>query len=156
MRLQIVTREGYTQLDPQKSGIRQKGVLAFRALQAPARLTLDIEQVDPWVQVTGWQHAAVSEAQVKVSANLQYQIENTGLKSFHLLLPTNAEGVRFEGDQVGDFLPEPGVVTNAMQAWEVKLRRKVIGSILCSRSPIKPCCRRRPPRRRCAVFRRRT
>jgi hypothetical protein len=130
MRLQIAAREGYTQLDPQKSGIRQKGVLAFRALQVPARLTLDVEQVDPWVQVTGWQHAAVSEAQIKVTANLQYQIENTGLKSFRLLLPTNAEGVRFQGDQVGDFLPEPGVVTNGMQSWEVKLRRRVIGPFL--------------------------
>jgi tetratricopeptide (TPR) repeat protein len=130
MRLQIATREGYTQLDPLKSGIRQKGVLAFRALQVPARLTLDVEQVDPWIQVVGWQHAVVTEAQVKVSANLQYQIENTGLKSFRLLLPTNAEGVRFEGDQVGDFLAEPGAVTNGMQSWEVKLRRRVIGSYL--------------------------
>ncbi len=82
------------------------------------------------MQVAGWQHAAVSEAQVKVSANLQYQIENAGLKSFRLLLPTNAEGVRFQGDQVGDFLPEPGAVTNGMQAWEVKLRRRVIGPYL--------------------------
>jgi hypothetical protein len=130
MRLQIAAREGYTQLDPQKSGIRQKGVLAFRALQVPARMTLDVEQVDPWVQVTGWQHAAVSEAEVKVSANLQYQIENTGLKSFRLLLPTNAEGVRFQGDQVGDFLPQPGAVTNGLQSWEVKLRRRVIGPFL--------------------------
>jgi len=130
MRLQIAAREGYTQLDPLKEGVRQKGVLAFRALQVPARLALDVEQVDPWVQVTGWQHADVSEAQVKVSANLQYQIENAGLKSFRLLLPTNAEGVRFQGDQVGDFLPEPGTVTNGMQSWEVKLRRKVIGLFL--------------------------
>jgi hypothetical protein len=36
MRLQVAAREGYTQLDPQKSGIRQKGVLGFRALQVPA------------------------------------------------------------------------------------------------------------------------
>ena len=130
MRLQIAAREGYTQLDPQKSGIRQKGVLAFRALQVPARLTLDVEQVDPWIQVVGWQHAAVSEAQVKVSANLQYQIENTGIKSFRLLLPADAEGVRFQGDQVADFLPEPGALTNGMQSWEVKLRRRVIGPYL--------------------------
>ena len=130
MRLQIAAREGYTQLDPQKSGIRQKGVLAFRALQVPAHLTLDVEQVDAWVQVTGLQHAAVSEAEVKITANLQFEIENTGLKSFRILIPTNAEGVRFQGDQVGDFLPEPGAVTNAMQAWEVKLRRKVIGAYM--------------------------
>ena len=81
MRLQVATRDGVTQLDPQKSGIRQKGVLAFRVLQTPWNLALDIEQVDPWIQVTSLQHATVSEAQVKVAANLQYQIENTGLES---------------------------------------------------------------------------
>ncbi len=130
MRLQVVTREGVTQLDPQKSGIRQKGVLGFRVIQTPWSLALSIEQVDPWIQVTSLQHATVSEALVKVAANLQYQIENTGLKAFHVLVPTNAESVRFQGEQVADFLPMPGAVTNGMQEWEVKLHRKVIGSYL--------------------------
>ena len=58
MRLQAATREGVTQLDPQKSGVRQKGVLAFRILETPWKLALDIEQVDPWIQVTSLQHAA--------------------------------------------------------------------------------------------------
>ena len=46
-------RESLTQLDPQKSGIRQKGVLAFRLLQSGWSLALDIEQVDAWIQVNG-------------------------------------------------------------------------------------------------------
>jgi len=130
MRLQVVSREGVTQLDPQKSGIRQKGVLAFSVLQMPWSLVLGIEQVDPWIQVTSLQHATVNEALVKVAANLQYQIENTGLKAFHVFIPTNAESVRFQGDQVADFLPVAGTVTNGMQEWEVKLHRRVIGSYL--------------------------
>jgi len=130
MRLQAAARDGVTQLDPQKSGIRQKGVLAFRVLQTPWNLALDIEQVDPWIQVTSLQHATVNDAQVKVVANLQYQIENTGLKAFRVLLPANAEGVRFQGDQVSDFLAVNGSVTNEMQAWEVKLHRRVIGQYL--------------------------
>jgi len=130
MRLQVATRDGVTQLDPQKSGIRQKGVLAFRILQSPWSLALDIEQVDPWIQVTSLQHAAVNEAQVKVTANLQYQIENTGLKAFHVYLPVNAEGVRFQGEQVSDFLKVADAVTNGMQQWEVKLQRRIIGQHL--------------------------
>ncbi len=59
----------------------------FRILQTPWNLALDVEQVDPWVQVTSLQHATVGEAQVKVVANLQYQIENTGLKAFRVALP---------------------------------------------------------------------
>ncbi len=130
MRLQVAAREGVTQLDPQKSGIRQKGVLAFRVLQTPWNLALGIEQVDPWIQVTSLQHATVSEALVKVAANLQYQIENAGLKAFRVFVPTNAESLRFQGEQVADFLPVEGSVTNGLQEWEVKLHRQVIGSYL--------------------------
>ena len=134
MRLQVATRDGVTQLDPQKSGIRQKGVLAFRVLQSPWKLALDLEPVDPWIQVTGLQHATVTEAQVKVTANLQYQIENTGLKAFRVFIPTNAEGVSFKGDQVSDFLQIAGAVTNGLQQWEVKLHRRVIGQYLLQAS----------------------
>ncbi|MEO8426365.1 MAG: hypothetical protein ABI651_04550 [Verrucomicrobiota bacterium] len=134
MRLQVGARAGVTQLDPQKSGIRQKGVFAFRVLQVPWNLTLAIEQVDPWVQVTSLQHAMINEAQVKVIANLQYQIENTGLKAFRLFVPTNAESVRFKGEQVADFLPLAGTVTNGLQQWEVKLHRRVIGQYLLQAS----------------------
>lgn len=130
MQLQTATVDGLSQLDPQRSGIRQKGVLAFRVLQSPWQLTLDIEQVDPWIQVTSLQHATVNEAQVKVAANLQYQIENTGLKSFHVLLPGKAENVRFAGELIADFLRVPGGETNGLQQWEVKLQRRVIGQYL--------------------------
>lgn len=129
MRLQVASRDGYTQFDPQKSGVKQKGVLGFRVLQVPASLALDVEQVDPWIQVTGLQHAAITEAQVKVTANFEYQIENTGLKSFHVSLPADAEGVRFDGDQVTDFQPA-APAADGMRPWEVKLGRRIIGQYL--------------------------
>lgn len=127
MRFQVGARDGVTQLDPEKAGIRQKGVLAFRLLQPQWSLTLGLEQVDAWVQVTGLQHVTVGEAQLKVLANLQYQIENTGLKSLRVRVPTNAEGVRFRGDQVADFVAVAGSVTNGTQLWDVKLHRRIIG-----------------------------
>ncbi len=134
MRLQASTRDGITQLDPQKSGIRQKGVLAFRILQVPWNLSLDIEQVDPWIQVTSLQHATVNEALVSVTANLQYQIENTGLKAFRLLIPANAKNVHFQGDQLANFAQLSETNTNNMSEWEVKLHRRVIGSYLLQAS----------------------
>jgi hypothetical protein len=130
MRLQVAQREDVTQLDPEKAGIRQKGVLAFRLLHSAWRLALDVEQVNAWVQVTSLQHINVTEAQLKVAANLQYQIENTGLKSLRVLAPTNAESLRFRGDQVADFLPVPNSITNDLQVWEVKLHRRVMGKYL--------------------------
>jgi hypothetical protein len=130
MRLQVASRDGVTELDPQKAGIPQKGVLAFRVLQTPVNLTLDIAQVDPWIQVTSLQHATISEAQVKVAANLQYQIENTGLKAFRVFIPSDAEGVNFRGEQVAGFSAVEGFTTNGLQRWEVKLHRRVIGQYL--------------------------
>ncbi|MGD1085474.1 MAG: hypothetical protein ABSA47_12105, partial [Verrucomicrobiota bacterium] len=153
MGLQALTHEGYTQLDPLKSGIRQKGVLAFSLLQGGSNnLTLDIEQVDPWIEVTSLQHAAVHESQLKITANLLYQIKNAGLKGFRVLLPTNAEHVVFQGGQalnslpmtnwpdsppsargggqVLDSLPMTNTITNGLQEWEVKLDRRVIGQYL--------------------------
>ena len=127
MRFQVGARDGVTQLDPERAGIRQKGVLAFRLLQPQWSLTLGLEQVDAWVQVTGLQHVTVGEAQLKVLANLQYQIENTGLKALHVRVPMNAEGVRFRGDQVADFVAVAGSVTNGTQLWEVKLHRRILG-----------------------------
>ena len=127
MHLQVTAREGVSQLDPQKSGIKQKGVLAFRVLQTPWRLVVDVEQVDPWVQVTTLQHASIAVAQIKVTANMQYQIENAGLKAFHIALPANAENVHFAGEQVADFLPVPDAAKDGLQLWEVKLRRRMIG-----------------------------
>jgi hypothetical protein len=130
MRLQVAALDGVTRLDPQRAGIRQKGVQVFRILQGEWAVAMDIEQVDPWIQVTGLQHANVGEAQVKVTANLQFQIENTGLKSFRVLIATNAENVRFVGDQVADFLPVDEPATNGLRGWEVKLQRRVIGAYL--------------------------
>ncbi|MCX6905666.1 MAG: hypothetical protein NTW03_19735, partial [Verrucomicrobia bacterium] len=134
MRLQVAAGDAITQRDPQEFGIRQKGVLAFRLLNEQWKLALDLERVDPWIQVTSLQHATVNEAQVKVSANLQYQIENTGLKSLTVSLPTNAESVRFTGEQVADFLARPGSIKDGLQEWEVKLHRRVIGRYLLSAS----------------------
>lgn len=130
MRLQVTARDGATQLDPQKSGIKQKGVLAFRVLQTPWSLMMDVEQVDAWVQVTSLQHTVVGDAQAKVTTNLQYQIENTGLKAFQVGLPVGAENVRFTGGHVTDFLPVKDAVNAGLQTWEVKLGRRVIGQYL--------------------------
>ena len=130
LRLQVATRDGVTQLDPQKSGIRQKGVLAFRLLQTQWNLALDLEQVAPWIHVTSLQHVTVNEALLKVVANLQYQIENTGLKSFRVRLPSNADSVQFKGEQIADFLKVEGQPPGDLQVWEVKLNRRVMGAYL--------------------------
>jgi hypothetical protein len=127
LRLQVAARDGVTQFDPVQAGIRQKGVLAFRLLQSAWQVTLDLEQVDAWIQVASLQHVTVGEAQLRVLANLQYEIENTGVKSFRVRLPAGAENVRFKGDQVSDFVPREDGAPAGVRDWEVKLHRRMIG-----------------------------
>jgi hypothetical protein len=133
MRLHIKTREGLTQLDPQKAGVQQKGVMAFRLLHPRWQLGFDIETVEPWIQVNSLQDVTVREGQLLVTAQIQYQIENAGVKSLLLQLPARAENVRFEGDLISDsvrseIVPTPLVSSaSPLSQWEVKLQRRVIG-----------------------------
>jgi hypothetical protein len=126
MRLTVSTRAGLTQLDPQEAGIRQKGVLVFRLLQSDWQLDLDIERVDPWIQAVSLQDVTVREGQLKVAVTFDYLIENAGLKSLSILLPSNADGARFTGAQVADAV-RSGDTVDGLAEWEVKLDRRVIG-----------------------------
>jgi hypothetical protein len=130
LQLQATTLNGISQLDPQRAGIRQKGVLAFRLLQPAWTLGLTIEQVDPWIQVTSLQHAVISDAQIKVAANLQYQIESAGVKTLRVYVPSNAASVRLQGEQVSDFLQVAERATNGLTLWEAKLQRRILGPAL--------------------------
>ncbi len=130
LRLQVSARDGVTQLDPLQSGVRQKGVLAFRLLQTDWRLALDLERVDAWTQVTSMQHVVLNEALIRVTGNLQYEIENAGVKALRVRLPASAENVRFRGDQVNDFIQQSVQTNAAVRDWEIKLNRRVSGKFL--------------------------
>ncbi|MSU62322.1 MAG: hypothetical protein EXS31_07990 [Pedosphaera sp.] len=130
LRLQVAARDGVTQLDPLQSGVRQKGVLAFRLLQTDWKLALDLERVDAWTQVTSMQHVVLSEAMIRVTGNLQYEIENAGVKALRVRLPASAENVRFRGDQVNDFIQQVVQTNAAVRDWEIKLNRRVSGKFL--------------------------
>ncbi len=131
MRLQITSREGITQLDPERAGVREKGIMAFRLLHDHWQLNIDVEQVDAWIQVASLQDITLTDGQIKVAANLQYQIENTSVKNLRVSLPSAAEGVHFRGEDVADYLPaENPASAGPGQAWEIRLHRRVIGSQL--------------------------
>ncbi|MGB0578858.1 MAG: hypothetical protein ACPGVU_04060 [Limisphaerales bacterium] len=124
MRLHVADRNGLTQLDPKKSGITQRGVLVFNLLHANWQLDFNIEKVDPWIQVTSLQDVTVREGQLKVSAWLDYKIENAGVKTLSVEVPAGADAVQFTGEHVVDSV-RGAVRTNV---WEIKLQRRVIGS----------------------------
>lgn len=130
LKLQVVTRDGVTQLDPGKAGLRQKGVLAFRLLQANWALALNVERVEAWTQVTTLQSVLVAEARVRVGMNFLYEIDNAGMKTLRIALPQNAENVQFTGEQVADQVKLPSAPDNGRSDWEVRLHRRVIGKFV--------------------------
>jgi len=126
VRLHVSNREGATQLDPKQLNIRQPGVLAFRLLQNVWQLTLDVEKVEPSLQVTGLQDVTVKDGQLQVIANFAYQVENAGINVLQLRLPAGAESVVFKGEHITDSI-KADAGTNQLATWTVKLSRRVIG-----------------------------
>jgi hypothetical protein len=127
LRLHLKTREGITQLDPLQAGIQQKGVLAFRLLQANWRLAFDVETVEPWVEMSVLQDVTVLEGEARAVAELLYQIDNAGVKSLRVLVPPGVENVNFTGENLND---TAAIATNQTGAvvWEARLQRRIIGA----------------------------
>jgi hypothetical protein len=126
IRVYMKDREGVSQLDPKQAGIRDRGVLAFRLLQGDWTLSFDVERVDPWIQAVFLQDASIRQGTVKYRGVLEYQIENTSVKTLRVALPEAAEGVGFSGDQVIDFVKD-AAAEDGRAVWEVKLDRRMIG-----------------------------
>ncbi len=126
IRVYMKDREGVSQLDPKQAGIRDRGVLAFRLLQGDWTLSFDVERVDPWIQAVFLQDASIRQGKVKYRVVLEYQIENTSLKTLRVALPDAAQGVAFTGNQVSDFV-KGDTVEDGRAVWDVKLDRRMIG-----------------------------
>lgn len=125
MRMHVGKREGLIQLDPKEVGVRQKGSLVFRLLQKDWALGMSLEKVDAWIQATVLQDMLIRDGMIEATANMNYSIENSGVKELHVSLPPKAVGVRFDGEFIKDFLPsenaEPG-------QWTIALNRRVLGN----------------------------
>ncbi|HON07337.1 MAG TPA: hypothetical protein PLW02_04455, partial [Verrucomicrobiota bacterium] len=126
IRLHIKTRDGLTQLDPLKSGIKQKGVQVFRILHPRWQLTADIESVEPLITVNSLLDVTIREGAIMNNVIMDYQIENAGVKTFRIKMPAAAENARFEGELISDFVKNQ--TQGQWAEWEVKLQRRVIGS----------------------------
>jgi hypothetical protein len=125
-RLHVNNPDGVSQLDPKKAGAQQQGALAFRLLRADWKIPFEIETVEPWIQVSSLQDATFREGQARIAAQLDFQIENAGVKSLLFQIPARAENVRFEGELIADSSRLEGAGDRA--DWELKLQRRVIGA----------------------------
>jgi LysM repeat protein len=125
LRPQIRARDNLTQVDLKSLNIDTPGALVFRLLQNDWSLALDIEQVAPHIQTEVLQDVTVREGSTEVRANVNYEIDNAGVRELRLQLPVNALGVHISGPQVSDAAPVDGQPGQ----WLVHLQRRSIGAL---------------------------
>ncbi|HTB63751.1 MAG TPA: hypothetical protein VK737_09190, partial [Opitutales bacterium] len=128
LRPQIRTRDNLTQMDLKSLNIDTPGALVFRLLQNDWSLALDIEQVAPHIQTDVLQDVTVREGSTEVRANVNYEIDNAGVRELRLQIPAGALGVHISGPQVSDSAPVDG----SPGQWLVHLQRRSIGALALS------------------------
>lgn len=121
-RLQAKERDAAVQLDPTKAGIKQKNIMLYRILNQNAKLSFDVERVDPWIELERVESVAVRSGVVEVRARFNFTVENAGIREQIFMVPDQAIGVQFTGEPLADAREtEPG-------KWLVKLKRKMVGA----------------------------
>ena len=130
MRLQINSQEGVVQLDPEELGLGNKDAVVFRLLHQDWNMSFDIMQLPPWIQVDGMQYVQLSEGRGEVQTRLKYQIKNAGIRDLKVALPSNAEGVRFQGEHISDFLSVDMDGNASQLQWNIELDRRVVGEYI--------------------------
>ncbi|MDG1893221.1 MAG: LysM peptidoglycan-binding domain-containing protein [Verrucomicrobiota bacterium] len=128
LRLQVVNQEGVVQLDPEELGLGNKNASVFRLLFQDWNMLLDVTQLPPWIQTDGLQYIQLSEGRGEAQTRFNYQIRNAGVKELRVALPSDAEGVRFQGEHISDFIASDMDGNDDRLQWSVKLDRRVIGA----------------------------
>ena len=127
MRLQVSSQEGVVQLDPDELGLGNKEAVVFRLLNQDWNMQFDIMQLPPWIQVDGMQYVQLSEGRAEVQSRFKYQIKNSGIRELQVGLPAIAEGVRFQGEHISDFISVDLEGDASKLQWNVELDRRMIG-----------------------------
>lgn len=128
VRLQPTTRDNVSPVDPRTRGVSANGAQAFDLLNRDWNLVFRIEQVAPWIEVSALQDALFAEGKIDVAVFLDFRIKNAAVNSLRLALPSAANNVRFEGDQVADAVSAPPQNAAERAEWTVRLQRRVIGN----------------------------
>ena len=127
IRIRPESRQNASQLDSRELSASQPGTLAFRLLQADWQVVLDIEKLDAWVTARSLQEVTLREGVTQTRLAIHYTIENAGVKTVRLTLPTltpeEQNSVRASGKDVSEIVKVQGVA----DAWDVQFRRSVLG-----------------------------
>lgn len=127
VRLYPENLNGVVQTDALAAGVRQKGALVFNLLQKEWGLAFSIEKVNAWLQGDMLQKVSFREGLAKTDAEFVLSIENSGVDTLSLEIPSSAESVEITGSQVVDFIRSGE--TNDVSRWEIRFERRIIGVV---------------------------
>ncbi|MGJ8655104.1 MAG: hypothetical protein ACSHX6_01535 [Akkermansiaceae bacterium] len=127
IRLRVAERQHASQVDSKGNVGENKGSLAFRLLQKDWKISLNVEQLDPWITAEILQQVNVREGLTKHWMNLHFHVDHAVVKQFQVRIPgvgvEQSNQLRASGPAVKEIVHVEGDV------WQVNLRRGVIGDV---------------------------
>ncbi len=127
IRLRVVDRKHASQVDSRNNTEKNKGSLAFRLLQKDWEISLNVQQLDPWITAEILQQVNVREGLTKHWMNIHYNVEHAVVKQFQLRIPgvgkEQTSTLRASGPAVKE------IVHLKDDIWQINLRRGMIGSV---------------------------
>lgn len=128
VRLYPETQSGTIQQDASTAGVSRKGALVFKLLQKEWQLAFSIEKVNAWLQANLLQKVTFREGLAKTVAEVILTVENAGVDSLQVVIPSSAESVEIDGKQVVDFV-QSADAGDGSSTWDIRFERKVIGQV---------------------------
>lgn len=129
IRLQTLSRENVSELDPRTLGEGSNGSLAFKLLQKDWSLGLDLERLDPWITGEVLHEVTLREGQTKTALVGKFAVENASIQSLLVTLPLlgeeEARSVVATGDAISDLVR----VSPDSDQWTLFFKRRVIGDV---------------------------
>ncbi|MCB1062088.1 MAG: hypothetical protein KDN20_04085 [Verrucomicrobiae bacterium] len=129
IRLQSVTRQNLSEMDPRQLGGEAQGALAFRLLQRDWSLTLGVEKLEPWITGQALHNVTLREGQTRGSITAILNVQNASIRSLPIWLPITdpdeIKTLRAGGKAVSDLVrtaPDSDV-------WEIQFKRRVVGDV---------------------------
>ncbi len=129
IRLQTVTRQNVSEVDPRTLGGDAKGALAYRLLQRNWDLSLGVEILDAWITGQVLHEVTLREGQTRTSLTANFNVANASIRSLLIQLPLTDEdeikSLRASGSSVSDLVrtaPDSDI-------WEIQFKRRVVGKV---------------------------
>lgn len=117
-KLEVIERDGIETSNENFDKYSGASVHKFLMHRPDWKLKVLFDITAPWVQLDNLQKIKIADDAIECEGYFNYQIENAGLKRFHVQLPAGAEAAEFSGRDIANS------VDTGKNIWEIELHRK--------------------------------